>query len=47
MAITRIIGMLPLIIAVKKKNISIGIGAHILLNTLDVVVGFVFIFSLP
>ena len=46
MAITRIIGMLPLIIAVKKKNISIGIGAHILLNSLDVVVGFAFILSL-
>ena len=46
MFITRIIGMLPLIIAVKKKNIYVGIIAHILLNSLDVIVGFVFIFSL-
>jgi len=46
MFFTRIVGMIPLIIAVKKKNIYIGIIAHILLNTLDVVVGFVFIFSL-
>ncbi len=46
MFITRIFGMLPLIIVVKKKNIYIGIIAHILLNTLDVIVGFVFIFSL-
>jgi membrane protease YdiL (CAAX protease family) len=46
MFITRIIGMIPLIIAVKKKNIYVGIIAHILLNSLDVIVGFVFIFSL-
>jgi membrane protease YdiL (CAAX protease family) len=46
MFITRIIGMLPLIIAVKKKNIFIGIIAHILLNSLDVMVGFAFILSL-
>ena len=46
MFITRIIGMIPLIIAVKKKNIYIGIIAHILLNSLDVIVGFAFIFSL-
>ena len=46
MFITRIIGMLPLIVAVKKKNIYIGIIAHILLNSLDVIVGFAFIFSL-
>ena len=46
MVITRIIGMLPLIIAVKKKNIYIGIVAHILLNSFDVILGFAFIFSL-
>ena len=45
MFITRTIGMIPLIIAVKKKNIYVGIIAHILLNSLDVIVGFVFIFS--
>ena len=46
MIITRIIGMVPLIIAVKKKNIYIGIIAHILVNSFDVIAGFVFIFSL-
>jgi len=46
MGITRIIGMMPLIFAVKKKNIYIGIIAHILLNALDVIVGFAFIISL-
>lgn len=46
MFFTRIVGMIPLIIAVKKKNIYVGIMAHILLNSLDVIMGFVFIFSL-
>jgi len=46
MFITRTAAMLPLIIAVKKKNIFIGIAAHILVNSLDVIVGFVFIFNL-
>jgi len=46
MFITRTISMLPLIIAVKKKNIYIGIVVHILLNLFDVIAGFVFIFSL-
>ena len=46
MVVTRILGMLPLVIAVKKKNLNIGIGAHILLNSLDVAVGFAFILSL-
>ena len=46
MFITRTAAMLPLIIAVKKKNIFIGIAAHILVNSLDVIVGFVFILSL-
>ena len=46
MVITRTIGMLPLIIAVKKKNIYIGIITHILLNSFDVIAGFAFIFSL-
>lgn len=46
MFFTRIIGMIPLIVAVKKKNIYVGIIAHILLNTLDVVVGFAFIIRL-
>jgi len=46
MFLTRTVAMLPLIIVVKKKNITIGIGAHILVNTLDVIAGFVFIASI-
>ncbi len=46
MFITRILGMLPLIIAVKKKNIYVGIIGHILVNSFDVIAGFAFIFSL-
>jgi len=43
MIITRTIGLLPLIYTVQRKNISIGIIVHILVNTLDVVTGIVFI----
>ncbi|MGB2955966.1 MAG: CPBP family intramembrane glutamic endopeptidase [Anaerolineales bacterium] len=46
MIITRTIGVLPLIIAVKKKNIYIGIIAHFFMNTLDIIAGFVFISSM-
>ena len=46
MIITRTIGVLPLIIAVKKKNIYIGIIVHFLMNTLDVIAGFAFIASM-
>ena len=46
MFLTRTVAMLPLIFVVKKKNITIGIGAHILVNTLDVIAGFVFIASI-
>ena len=46
MVISRTVGMLPLIIAVKKKNIYIGIAVHILLNSFDVIAGFAFIASL-
>ncbi len=46
MIISRTIGLLPLIIAVKKKNIYIGIIVHFLMNTLDVIAGFVFIASM-
>jgi len=46
MFLARTVAMLPLIIVVKKKNITIGIGAHILVNTLDVIAGFVFITSI-
>ncbi len=43
MILTRTIGLLPLIYAVKKKNIYIGITVHILVNLLDAVAGFAFI----
>jgi membrane protease YdiL (CAAX protease family) len=43
MIITRTIGLLPLIYTVQRKNISIGIIVHILVNTLDVVTGIIFI----
>jgi hypothetical protein len=46
MIITRTIGLLPLIYAVKHKNIYIGIIVHILLNTIDVVAGIIFIFRM-
>ncbi|MDO9085213.1 MAG: CPBP family glutamic-type intramembrane protease [Anaerolineaceae bacterium] len=46
MIITRTIGLLPLIYAVKHKNIYVGIIVHILLNTIDVVAGIIFIFSM-
>ncbi len=43
MIITRTIGLLPLIYTVQKKNIYIGIIVHVLVNTLDVITGIVFI----
>ena len=46
MFLTRTVAMLPLIYAVKKKNIYIGIIAHVLINTMDVIVGFIFIVSM-
>jgi len=45
MIISRTVGLLPLIIAVKKKNIYIGIIVHVLLNAMDVIAGFAFIAS--
>ena len=46
MIITRTIGLLPLVYAVKRKNIYVGIIVHILLNTIDVIAGMIFIFSM-
>lgn len=43
MIVTRTIGLLPLIYAVRKKNIYVGIIVHILVNSIDVIMGFVFI----
>jgi len=47
MVISRTVGLLPLVIAVKKKNIYIGIAVHILVNLLDLIAGFAFIASVP
>lgn len=47
MAITRTIGMLPLIYIVqRKRNIYLGIIIHCLVNVIDIIIGVVFIFSL-
>jgi uncharacterized protein len=43
MIITRTLGLLPLVYGVKKKNIYIGIIVHILVNSLQLVTGIVFI----
>lgn len=43
MLITRTVGLLPLIYVVRKKNIYAGMLIHFLLNSLDVMTGFVFI----
>lgn len=43
MFITRTIGMLPLIFAIRRRNLYIGIVVHILINCVDVIVGVVFI----
>ncbi|XMB66554.1 type II CAAX endopeptidase family protein [Mycoplasmatota bacterium zrk1] len=47
MIITRTIGVFPLIYVVqKKKNIYLGIIAHCLINSIDFIVGCIFIISL-
>lgn len=47
MAVTRAIGMLPLIYTVqRKRNIYIGVVVHILANSLDIITGVFFILSL-
>ena len=43
MIITRTLGLLPLVFGVKKKNIYIGMIVHILVNSIDLVIGIVFI----
>jgi membrane protease YdiL (CAAX protease family) len=46
MIVSRTVGVLPQIIAVKKKNIYIGIIVHVLVNLIDVIAGFAFIASM-
>ena len=43
MFFTRTVGILPLVYAVKKKNIYIGIIVHVLMNSIDAIAGFAFI----
>ena len=40
MIVTRTIGLLPLIFAARKKNIWIGVIAHVLVNSIDAITGF-------
>lgn len=42
MLITRTLGLLPLLVGVKKKNIYVGIIIHILCNMMNVVTGIAF-----
>jgi membrane protease YdiL (CAAX protease family) len=46
MFVTRTVAMLPLIYAVRQKNINLGIITHILLNSIDVFVGVSFILNM-
>lgn len=47
MFVVRTFGVLPLIYMVKRKeNIFLGIGAHCLLNSIDFIVGLVFILKM-
>jgi membrane protease YdiL (CAAX protease family) len=46
MFITRTIGMIPLIYAVQRKNLFIGIIVHILINFVDVIAGIIFIMNM-
>lgn len=43
MIITITLGLLPLVFGVKKKNIYVGIIVHILVNSINVVTGIVFL----
>ena len=46
MILTRTIGMLPLIYAVKRRNLYISIIVHIFVNMIDVITGVSFIFAM-
>jgi hypothetical protein len=46
MFVTRTVGLLPLVYAVKKRNLYIGIAVHIMVNLIDVVMGVIFILSM-
>jgi len=46
MFLTRTVGMLPLIYAVRRRNLNIGIVTHILINLVDVIAGVSFIIGM-
>lgn len=46
MFVARIVGLLPLIYLVKRKNIYMGIIVHCLMNSVDFIIGLIFIFKL-
>jgi len=46
MFVTRTIGMLPLIYAVKKRNIYLSMIVHVLINLIDVITGVSFIIGM-
>ena len=47
MFVVRIFGVLPLIYLVKRKeNLLLGIGAHCLLNSIDFIIGLIFILKM-
>jgi hypothetical protein len=46
MIVTRTVGMIPLAYAVKRKNLNISMIVHILINSIDVIMGMVFIMGM-
>ena len=46
MFLTWAVGMLPLIYAVRRRNLYLGIAAHILINLVDVIAGVSFIIGM-
>lgn len=46
MAITRTVGMLPLVYAARRRSLYLSIGVHVLVNMVDVVAGAVFILGM-
>lgn len=46
MIVTRTVAMLPLIYIVQRRNIYISIATHVLVNSIDVIVGVVFIMQM-
>jgi hypothetical protein len=44
--ITRTLALLPLVLVVRRRNLTIGIIVHVLLNMLDVVAGVSYIITM-